>query len=33
MGKKEGLSNTVKRKVHDVYVKDKTDVKLLGSRP
>ena len=31
MGKREGLSNTQKRQIHDVYVKDKQDQKYLTS--
>ena len=29
MGKQEGLNNTEKAKVHNVYVRDKLDTKLL----
>ncbi|CAK9016802.1 Uncharacterized protein SCF082_LOCUS13347, partial [Durusdinium trenchii] len=32
MGKREGLSNTQKRQVHDVYVKDKQDQKVRRYR-
>ena len=33
MGKKEGLSNEIKRRVHDTWLADKVDQQLLGMKP